>query len=85
MDVAEWILTIVTLVAVVALIVWFVLVRRHPENAAGHAEATRTDSSQYYGDVDDRPAGPGAEAQGVAGPGEPIAGPLPDPGDERPG
>jgi len=63
------------IVAVIVVVAWFVLRRNEPEDAASHAEPPRTGSALYHGDVDDRPAGPGAEADGVAGPGEPVPGP----------
>jgi hypothetical protein len=71
--------TVVVVVAVLAVVVtvaWFLLQRKHPERAASHAQPSRTGSALHHGDVDDRPAGPGAEADGVAGPGEPAPGPT---------
>jgi len=72
---AGLVFTIVGVVAVIAVVGWFVLHRKDPEDAASHPEPDRTGSALYHGDVDDRPAGPGAEADGVAGPGEPVPGP----------
>jgi hypothetical protein len=69
------VVVIVGIAAVVVLVGWFFLHRNDPEDAAGHPEPDRTGSAQYFGDVDDRPGGPGAEADGVAGPGEPVSGP----------
>jgi hypothetical protein len=62
---------------------WFALGRRHPENAAGHTAASggwpeRSHSLSHQGDVFDRPAGPGAEADGVASRGQPVPGPSAD-------
>jgi hypothetical protein len=75
MSAANWIVIIVGIVLVVAFIAWVMLRRNDPERAAGHPRADRTGSAQFHGDPDDRPAGPGAEADGVAGPGEPAPGP----------
>jgi hypothetical protein len=69
------IVAVVAVIAVVALVVWFVAARKHPENAAVHDGADRSGSAQFHGDVNDRPAGPGAEADGVAGDGQPAPGP----------
>lgn len=66
---------VVSLVLVAAVVLWFVLVRRHPENAAGHAEPARAGAAQFFGDVNDRPGSPGAEDDGVAAPGQPAPGP----------
>ena len=64
------------IVAVVVTIGTFLVRRRDPERAASHDRPPRTGSALHHGDVDDRPAGPGAEADGVAGPGEPVPGPT---------
>jgi hypothetical protein len=45
------------------------------ERAASHAGASRTGSALFHGDPDDRPGGPGAEADGVAAAGQPAPGP----------
>lgn len=66
---------VLAVVLAVAVVVWFFANRKHPEDASGHRQQPRTGSAQYHGDVDDRPAGPGAEADGVAGPGQPTPGP----------
>ena len=68
-------IAIIAAVAVVALIVWFATARKHPENAANHEQPDRHGSAAFHGDVNDRPAGPGAEADGVAGRGQPAPGP----------
>lgn len=73
------VLIVLALVAVVVVVAWFFLVRKHPETASGHLGPPRSGSALYHGDPDDRPAGPGAEADGVAGPGEPSPGPDPAP------
>jgi hypothetical protein len=77
--------TVVIIVAAVvltgAVVLWFLLARKHPESAAGHPEPDRSGSAQFFGDTDDRPAGPGAEDDGVAGPGEPAPGPSAEAGD----
>lgn len=66
---------VVGIVLVVAVVAWFVASRRHPEDAAGHSAGPREGSDRFFSDTNDRPAGPGAEADGVAGPGEPMPGP----------
>jgi len=75
MTVAVIVLAIVLTVGVVA---WFVLNRKNPENAASHSEPDRHGSALLHGDVSERPAGPGAEADGVAGAGSPAPGPSAD-------
>ena len=69
------VVVLIGIVAVVVVLAWFLLRRNEPEDAAGHPEPDRTGSALHHGDVDDRPACPGAEADGVAGPGEPVPGP----------
>ena len=69
------VVVIVGIVGVIVVVGWFLLRRNEPEDAASHPEPARTGSALYHGDDHDRPAGPGAEADGVAGPGEPVPGP----------
>ncbi len=71
----NWIVITLSIVVVVGLVVWLGFGRKHPENAASHREPDRTGSRLFYGDLGGRPAGPGAEADGVAGRGEPVPGP----------
>lgn len=59
----------------IAAIAAFAMARRHPENAASHGVEPVDESTEFFGRVNDRPAGPGAEADGVAAPGEPVPGP----------
>jgi uncharacterized membrane protein YqiK len=66
---------VIAVIAVVGLVVWFAAARKHPENAALHDTGERHGSAEFHGDVNDRPAGPGAEADGVAGDGQPAPGP----------
>jgi hypothetical protein len=90
---AEALVVVLAVLATVVTLMWFVLGRHHPENAAGHTTASggwpeRPRTLAHQGDVFDRPAGPGAEADGVAGRGQPVPGPsadaLPQPGyDDR--
>lgn len=61
-------------VAVLFTVAWFMINRKHPESGASHSEPPRTESSMHDGEVQGRPAGPGAEADGVAGPGQPTPG-----------
>jgi hypothetical protein len=70
----------VAVVGTAFTVLWFWFGRRHPEQAAGHPEPDRTGAARYFGDTDDRPAGPGAEADGVAGPGQPMPGPSAESG-----
>jgi hypothetical protein len=49
---------------------YFVFVKRHPQNAAGDPTVeVRSASEQFFGERNDRPGGPGSEADGVVGPG----------------
>ena len=75
MSVPSVLLVVVGIVAVAAVVGWFLFRRNDPEDAASHGDTDRSGSALYHGDPDDRPAGPGAEADGVAGPGEPVPGP----------
>jgi hypothetical protein len=77
------IVVVLGIVAVAALIGWFLFRRNEPEDAASHGTPDRIGSDLYYGDVNDRPGSPGAEADGVAGPGEPVPGPSAE-ADPRP-
>ncbi|WP_162941647.1 hypothetical protein [Desertimonas flava] len=65
---------VVAIAVTIAVVAWFLLNRQHPETAAGHDEPDRHGSAQFFGDVNDRPGDPGAEADGVAGPGQPAPG-----------
>ena len=73
MSVGGLIFVIAAVVVVAAVLAWFLLQRRHPE-AVSHLSPERHGSAKYHSDVG-RPAGPGAEADGVAGRGQPIPGP----------
>lgn len=59
----------------VAVIVYFVASRQHPEGSASHVDDGVDDSTALFGGPHDRPAGPGAEDDGVAGRGAPAPGP----------
>jgi hypothetical protein len=78
--VVNGIVIVVALISTAATVLWFWFGRRNPETAAGHSEPDRTGSGLFFGDSDDRPAGPGAEADGVAGPGQPMPGPSAESG-----
>ncbi len=67
---------ILTLVVVVALVVWFASTRKHPENGASHQTDENARLDWLRGDADDRPAGPGAEAMGVTDDGQITAAPA---------
>lgn len=58
-----------------ATVGYFGFARKHPEDAAGHDTADPSSSTEYFGNPHDRPAGPGAEADGVAGDGQIAPGP----------
>ena len=71
-------------IIVAVLVVGFLLWRApHPEDISGHESETPADtrSERVYGYAE-RPAGPDAEAMGVAGPGDPVAGDVGDVGDQ---
>ena len=76
---------VIAVVVVLALLVWFVMTRQHPEAASSHQDPDRVGSPLMHGDPDDRPAGPGAEDEYVSGDGRIGPGPsaenLPWPGD----
>lgn len=80
MSTADAVVVVLAVVATLALVAVFVGWRRHPEAASGHTTASggrdeHSASFSHHGDVFDRPAGPGAEADGVAGRGQPAPGP----------
>jgi hypothetical protein len=75
MSAGNVVVIVVSVLLVAAFVVWLVVRRNDPERTASHAGPARTGSALYHGDADDRPAGPGAEADGVAGPGQPAPGP----------
>lgn len=66
---------VLAIVAVLAVVGWFAFGRQHPENAAAHPGPTG--AVRYRGVTDDRPAGPGAEAEGVVGRGSIAPGAMP--------
>lgn len=59
----------------VAVIVYLVVSRHDPETAASHDDDLVDDSTALFGGPHDRPAGPGAEDDGVAARGAPTPGP----------
>ena len=83
MTAAAVVVIVAAIVAIAVVVAWFLFGRNDPEDAATHTDGDRVGSALYHGDVDDRPAGPGAEADGVAGPGEPVPGPSAE-ADPRP-
>lgn len=66
---SQEIAAVVGVLLTVAIIVVFVVIRKHPENAAGHSDTgTRADTTgraTQPGPVMERPAGPDAESQAV--------------------
>ncbi len=75
MSAAAIIVVVVAIAAVVAAVVWMLGTRKHPEDAASHHDELEDSNTARYHTGTERPAGPGAEADGVAGPGEPTPGP----------
>jgi hypothetical protein len=69
---------LIAIVGVAVLVVWMVLAR-HPEDAASHEIHDPQGSDRYYGFPTDRPAGPDAEGQYVADRGEISSAPPPRP------
>lgn len=66
---AQMIAAIVGVALTAAMIIVFVAIRKHPENAASHSDtSTRADATgraTLPGEVMERPAGPDAESQAV--------------------
>lgn len=61
METASIIVVVAGSLLTAACVAWFVLARKHPENAATHDDASpATTSENLYAGVD-RPAGPDAE------------------------
>jgi hypothetical protein len=83
MSAGNIVVVVIGIVAVIAFLAWIALRRNDPERAASHDGPPRTDSAELYGDVDDRPAGPGAEGDAVTRPGEPGPGPSAESGPGR--
>ncbi len=80
---------ILTVVVALGVIAWFVANGRHPETAASHVRSQdqageRHGAAAFFGDSNDRPAGPGAEDDGVAGRGRPAPGPSAEASDDPP-
>ena len=71
MNAGELAAVVVGVVLVLVTLAWIVLHRRDPENAAGHDDRPVTGSTQFFGEVNDRPGDPGSESQAVPRPGEP--------------
>jgi hypothetical protein len=69
---------LIGVVLVLVVVGYFVFARKHPENAAGHDSGDPTSATDFFGNSDDRPAGPGAEAEGVVGDGQIAPGPSAD-------
>lgn len=70
------VIIVLAIVAVVGVVAWFALARKHPENAAAHPGPTG--AVRYSGVSEESPAGPGAEAEGVADRGVIVPGPMPE-------
>jgi hypothetical protein len=69
------ILIVVAVVATAVTVGWFLFTRKHPESMASRRQRAAVDAPPHHENVMERPAGPGAEADGVAGPGQPVPGP----------
>jgi hypothetical protein len=76
----ETVVIVGSVVVTASVVLWFIFARQHPENAAGDRDPVRNSSAEFFGDTNDRPAGPGAEADGVAAPGQPAPGPSAEAG-----
>ena len=74
---ASTVVVVLAVVAVVATVAWILFHRNDPEHASGHSDRPKEDSTQYWGEVNDRPGDPGAESQAAPRRGEP--GPTSDP------
>jgi hypothetical protein len=74
MSTAGTVVVIVGILATAGVVAWFLLARKHPENAATHPEPG-TGAAPLHGDLTGRPAGPGAEDEGVVSRGEQVPGP----------
>lgn len=70
---------VLAIIAVIAAVVYFT-VGRTAERAATHDGGPPSTSEQFFSDKNDRPGSPGAEAMGVAGDGQLVAGPSDDAG-----
>ena len=68
------VIAVLGVLAVAVTIAAFVLTRKHPENATADSPGD-PGGTEFFGDVTDRPAGPGAEADGVPERGSPAPGP----------
>jgi hypothetical protein len=84
-SVGGWIVVIAAIVAVIALVAWFTLSRRHPDRGSQLPGVNDPDSTTYrtQGPTYGRPADPGAEDMLVERAGDPQPGPTVQP--ERPG
>lgn len=69
------VIAVIAVIVTLALVVWFVAQRKHPEAAASHSDRPADLSTSLFGATNDRPAGPGAEDDGVPERGEPAPGP----------
>lgn len=67
-----------SVVAAVGVVVWFLVNRKHPEDASRHEELGRSGSQEGVGAPEDHPGVVGAEADGVGRRGEPQIGPGPE-------
>jgi hypothetical protein len=64
-------------VAAAAIVVWFLVLRRDPENTASHSDGI-DGVAPLHGEVTGRPAGPGGDGEGVPPTGNVIPGPGPN-------
>ena len=62
MDTPSIIVVVAALLATAVCVAWFLLARKHPENAATHDDAPPTSTSDQLYAGADRPAGPDAES-----------------------
>jgi hypothetical protein len=76
-------IAVLGVVLAVGTVAYFIFGKRHPQNASGtpgHDGETTSASRQFFGDKNDRPGGPGSEAEGVVGPGMLAPGPSAEAG-----
>ena len=66
---------VIAVILTLALVVWFVVQRKHPEAASGHSDRPADLTTSLFGPPNGRPAGPGAEDDGVPRAGDPAPGP----------
>jgi hypothetical protein len=78
------VVVIAAIVVTLATVAYFVFAQ-HPQEASGPAgDRKRPASAEFFGDRNDRPGGPGSEADGVAERGQIVPGPSFEAGGNEP-